>query len=66
LGSSPVTHFADPGTLLGMTETVGPIPERAFLVSIPVADLGLGMELSPISEIGVGRAVDLVTDLICE
>jgi len=64
--ASTTTHFADPGTLLGMTGTVGSIPKKAYLISIPVADLGLGMELSPVSELGVARAVDLATHLIGE
>lgn len=63
---SAVAHFADPGTLLGMTETIGTIPERAFLVSIPVADLGLGLGLSPIATLGVDRAVAMISHLICE
>lgn len=64
--TSTTTHFADPGTLLGMTATVGTIPKNAFLISIPVADLGLGMELSPVSELGVTRAVDFAIHLIGE
>ena len=66
VATSSTTHFADPGTLLGMTATVGTIPRKAFLISIPVADLSLGMELSPVSELGVTRAVDLATHLIRE
>ena len=49
-----------------MTETIGTIPERAFLVSIPVADLGLGLGLSPIATLGVDRAVAMISHLICE
>ena len=60
------THHTTPATLLAMTGTVGSIPETAHAVSIPVADLGLGMELSPISAAGVDKAVDLITNLICE
>ncbi len=60
------THYTTPQSLLAMTGTVGQIPARAYTVSIPVADLGLGMELSPITAAGVDKAVDLITDLICE
>ena len=60
------THYTTPATLLAMTGTVGSIPESAHTVSIPVADLGLGLELSPISAAGVDQAVDLITNLICE
>ena len=66
LKPSVMTHFADPPTLLAMTGTVGAIPARAFAVSIPVSDLGLGCELSPLTETGVAEAVERVTDLICE
>lgn len=60
------THYTTPQSLLTMTSTVGPVPQRAHTVSIPVADLGLGLELSPISAAGVDEAVKLITDLICE
>ena len=60
------THYTTPGSLLAMTGTVGPIPRSAHTVSIPVADLGLGLELSPISAAGVDEAVDLITHLIGE
>jgi hydrogenase maturation protease len=60
------THHTTPQSLLAMTRAVGPVPQRAHTVSIPVADLGLGMELSPITAAGVVEAVDLIRDLICE
>jgi hydrogenase maturation protease len=63
---SPWTHHTTPQSLLAMTGTVGPVPQSAHTVSIPVADLGLGLELSPISAAGVDEAVELITDLICE
>ncbi len=63
-GHSAVSHFAEPASLLAMAEAVGTIPHRAFAVSIPVMDLALGLELSPVTEIGVDRAVDIVTGLI--
>ena len=60
------THYTTPQSLLAMTNTVGRLPRDAHTVSIPVADLGLGLELSPVSAAGVDRAVDLITSLICE
>ncbi|MDJ0497655.1 MAG: hydrogenase maturation protease [Acidimicrobiia bacterium] len=60
------THYTTPATLLAMASTVGATPDSAYTVSIPVADLGLGMELSPITAAGVDKAVDLITGLICE
>lgn len=60
------SHYTTPETLLAMSGTVGPIPQSAHTVSIPVADLGIGMELSPISAAGVEKAVELITSLLCE
>jgi hydrogenase maturation protease len=60
------SHFTTPGSLLAITGTIGPLPEHAHTVSIPVADLGLGMELSPIGAAGVEAAVELIVDLIGE
>lgn len=61
---SAMTHFSNPESLLGMTASIGPVPPRAFTVSIPVTDLGLGFELTPMTEIGVVQAVDIVTSLL--
>jgi len=63
---SAMTHFSSPESLLGMTASIGPVPPRAFTISIPVTDLGLGLELTPMTEIGVAQAVDMVTSLIGE
>lgn len=64
--ASAWTHYTTPEALLEMTGEVGLVPRCAHTVSIPVADLGLGIELSPISAIGVEEAVDLITHLIGE
>jgi hydrogenase maturation protease len=63
---SPWTHFTTPAALLAMTGEVGPVPAHAHTVSIPVADLGLGIDLSPIAGAGVEEAVTLINQLICE
>ncbi|MDJ0922972.1 MAG: hydrogenase maturation protease [Acidimicrobiia bacterium] len=60
------THHVTPQGLLTMTGAVGPVPAHAYVVSIPVADLEVGMELSPIAADGVEQAVALISDLICE
>ena len=60
------THYTTPQSLLAMTNTVGRIPRIAHTISVPVADLGLGTELSPIAAAGVEEAVELIADLICE
>lgn len=61
---SATTHYADPATLLGMTASIGPVPAKAYVVSIPVTNLELGFDLSPPTAQGVETAVDLVVDLI--
>ncbi len=61
---SAMTHYATPGSLLGMTATVGPVPTRAVAISIPVTDIGLGMELTPMTEIGVDQAVSMVREIV--
>ena len=60
------THYTTPEALLAMTGKVGFVPKCAHAVSIPVADLGLGVELSPVCAVGVEEAVDLIVDLIGE
>lgn len=61
---SAMTHFSTPASLLGMTATVGPVPSQAIAISIPVTDLSLGFELTPMTEIGVAKAVDMVTSYL--
>lgn len=63
---SAMTHFSSPEALLGMTASVGAVPTRAFAVSIPVADLGLGLELTPITEVGVEKAIEMVTSILAD
>ena len=61
---SAMSHYATPGTLLTMTAAVGAVPGTAVAISIPVTDIGLGMELTPITELGVERAVSMAKDII--
>ena len=63
---SAMSHFATPGSLLGMTATVGPVPSKAVAISIPVTDIGLGMELTPMTEIGVDEAISMVREIVNE
>ena len=63
---SAMTHYNTPESLLRMTASIGPVPSRAFAVSIPVVDLGLGFELTPITEIGVENALAMVTDILTD
>ena len=59
-----MTHQASPGALLGMVRTMGTTPPEAVVISIPVTDLALGMELTPMTEIGVEQAVEHVLKLV--
>ena len=63
---SAISHFSTPASLLGMTATVGAVPSRAVAISIPVTDIGLGMELTPMTEMGVDEAVSMVRELVTE
>lgn len=61
---SAMTHHSSPGALLDLSGTMGRAPSQAFTISIPVTELGLGTELTPMTEMGVERAVEMVIDLI--
>ncbi len=61
---SASSHFSTPERLLAMTATVGTPPAHAVAISIPVTDIGLGMELTPMTAIGVDRAVAMVTEIV--
>ena len=61
---SAMSHYSTPGTLLGMTATIGRVPSTAVAISIPVTDIGLGMELTPLTEISVDQAVGMVREIV--
>lgn len=61
-----LNHHNTPGSLLAMTGAVGRVPERAFAISIPVTELGLGTELTPMTEIAVDQAISLITEIIAD
>jgi hydrogenase maturation protease len=63
-GQSSMSHYSTPGRLLAMTATVGTPPSQAVAISIPVTDIGLGMELTPMTSIGVDQAVAMVTRIV--
>lgn len=66
IDAAAMTHYNTPATLLGMTAMLGAVPPTAVAVSIPVTDLGLGMEFTPMTEIGIEQAVAMVTTLVTE
>ena len=61
-----LSHYNTPETILGMTATVGRVPSTAVSVSIPVTDIGLGMELTPMTAAGVEEAIAIVTAIVTE
>jgi hydrogenase maturation protease len=61
-----MSHYATPESLLSMTETIGEAPAKAVAISVPVADLGLGTELTPVTAIGVDQAVAMVQELVAK
>ncbi len=61
---SSMSHYHTPESLLGMTATVGQVPSIAVAVSIPVTDIGLGMELTPMTAVAVEEAISMVTALV--
>jgi hydrogenase maturation protease len=61
-----LSHHNTPGSLLEMTASVGRAPADAFTIEIPVTELGLGMELTPATELGVDAAVSMILDFIGE
>jgi hydrogenase maturation protease len=64
---SALSHYATPEALLSLTRTMGNnTPLRAITISIPVTDIGLGMELTPATELGVSSAVSMVKELVTE
>ncbi len=64
VSASATTHYNTPGSLLALTETVGRAPEHAVTISIPVTELCLGMELTPMTELAVADAITMVLDIV--
>ena len=63
-GQHVLYHTASPAALLGLAESLfGRAPE-AWLVTIPVTEVGIGEQLSPQAQRGVAEALDEVRKLI--
>jgi len=63
-GPKTMTHHGDPATLLSLVPSVGAPPERAYLVSIPATELGMGFELTPHTQAAAADAVGRVLELL--
>lgn len=66
LDRTAMSHYSTPESLLEMTATVGDLPSKAVAVSIPVTDIGLGMELTPLTAAAVEDAISIVTAILAE
>ena len=62
-GNGAMTHHGDPATLLTLTQTVGPLPDETFVISIPASNLEMGFSFSPATDHAIGEAVDLIASL---
>jgi hydrogenase maturation protease len=58
--SQVMAHAASPATLLALARDVFGQAPQACLITIPVEDLGIGDELSPLAQRGFERAVQEV------
>jgi hydrogenase maturation protease len=59
-GAGTPTHVCDPAWLLELTEAAYGRRPRAWLVTVPAADVGFGEGLSPAAACGVREALALV------
>ncbi len=61
--SQIMAHAADPATMLALARDVfGHAPE-AWLLTIPVQDMGIGEDLSPLAQRGLAAAVEEIKKL---
>jgi hydrogenase maturation protease len=63
-GPKTMTHHGDPATLLALVPTVGALPLRAYVVSIPAANLEMGLELSAVTQAAASQAVGRIVALL--
>jgi Ni,Fe-hydrogenase maturation factor len=63
-GPRTMTHHGDPASLLSMVPSVGAMPEMAYVVSIPAADLSLGFEPTDATKQAIAAAVEVVAELV--
>jgi hydrogenase maturation protease len=59
-----MVHTASPATLLHLARSVFGHCPPAWLVSIPVSEMGIGEQLSPMAERGVTEAVAKIGELL--
>jgi len=62
--AAPMDHTMSPGALLALSEAVFGRRSIAFLVSISVAECGMGLGLTPEAELGVASATKSLVQLL--
>ena len=65
-GPKTMTHHGDPATLLSLVPTVGALPQRAYVVSIPATNLEMGLELTATTQAAASEAVGQIVGLLAE
>ena len=65
-GPKTMTHHGDPATLLSLVPSVGELPSRAYVVSIPATDLEMGLELTATTQAAASEAVGQIVGLLAE
>jgi hydrogenase maturation protease len=63
--SQIMAHAADPRTILALARDVFGHAPKAFLLTIPVENLGIGEELSKLASTGMAEAIELIRTQIC-
>jgi Ni,Fe-hydrogenase maturation factor len=63
-GEGPLTHATDPRAVLGLAARVFGRRPRAWIVTVPAFDTGIGEGLSAETEAAVEQAVDAVLALL--
>ena len=58
--SQIMAHAADPKTMLALARDVFGQTPRAYLLTVPVENLAIGEQLSPLAKGGMARAVELI------
>ena len=61
--SQVMAHAASPGTILALARDVFDHAPEAWLLTIPIEDLGIGEELSPPAQAGMSAAIELIRGL---
>jgi hydrogenase maturation protease len=62
-GAAALGHASDPARVLALTQALFGRQPRAWLITVPTADMGYGKGLSPLAKRGVRQALEEVRHL---